>query len=135
MQWRWGWNPSSWFQVCRTPVNPIVAFSLVAGDLDEGLGDGLEEEGQAHLGRPAEERVKLLWDGEDDLEVRGGQEQGFLRVGPQRLLQNLALGAVPIPTGIVGAAGEAAVGTQLEMPAQPLSGRRRYRPRPGPGVR
>ena len=79
-----------------------------------------ETASKRRVGRPAEERVKLLWDGEDDLEVRRGQEQGFLRLGPQRRLQDLTLGAVPIPTGIVGAAGEAAVGTQLEMPAQPL---------------
>jgi len=41
-------------------------------------------------------------------------------LGPQLLLQDLTLGAVPIPTRVVGAAGEAAVGTHLEMPAQPL---------------
>ena len=32
---------------------PDRGFELGAGDLDEGLGAGLEEEGQAHLGRPA----------------------------------------------------------------------------------
>ena len=95
-------------------------LELGAGDLGERLGDGLEEEGQAHLGRPAEERVKLSGDGEDDLEVGGGQEQGLLRLGPQLLLEDLALGTVPIPAGVVGAAGEAAVGTHLEMAAEPL---------------
>ena len=98
----------------------MLALSLVRATSMRVSGDGLEEKGQAHLGRPAEERVKLPWDGEDDLEVGSGQEQGFLRLGPQLLLQDLTLGAVPIPTRVVGAAGEAAVGTHLEMAAQPL---------------
>ena len=89
-----------------------------ASDLEEGLGDGLEEEGQAHRGRPSKERVKLDGDGEDDLEVHGGQEQSFLSLGPQLLLQDLTLGTVTIAAGVVGAAGEAAVGTLLEMATQ-----------------
>ena len=57
-------------------------LELGAGDLEEGLGDGLEEEGQAHRGCSSEERVKLLGDGEDDLEVRGGQEHPRLPQSP-----------------------------------------------------
>jgi len=95
-------------------------LELGAGDLEEGLGDGLEEESQTHLGCPPEERVKLLCDGEDDLEVHRGQEQGLLGFGPQLLLQELTLGAVPISARVVGAAGEAAVRTHLEVAAQPL---------------
>ena len=93
-------------------------LELAPGDLEKGLGDRLEEKSQADLGRPAEERVKLPGDGEDDLEVPGGQEQCFLRFGPQLLLQDLTLGAVPISAGVVGPAGEAAVRAHLEMPAQ-----------------
>jgi len=95
-------------------------LELGSRDFGQRLGDSLEEESQARLGRPAEERVKLSGNGEDDLEVDGGQEQGFLRLGPQSLLEDLALGTVAIPAGIVRAAGEAAGGTHFEMAAEPL---------------
>ena len=59
-------------------------------DVGQRLGDSLEEQSQAPLGRPAEERVKLSGNGEDDLEVEGGQEQGLLRLGDRTGLWQLA---------------------------------------------
>lgn len=64
--------------------------------------------------------MKLSGNREDDLEVESGQEQGLLRLGAQSLLEDLALGTVPIPAGIIRAAGEAAGGTHFEMAAEPF---------------
>ena len=72
-----------------------------AGDLRQGLGDRGEEQAVGHPGGGAEEVVQLGGDGEDDMEVRDGQQIAALRFEPPRFLEALALGAMPIPTGVV----------------------------------
>jgi hypothetical protein len=97
---------------------PDGGLEVGAGEFEKGFADGLEEEGEAHLGHAPEERVKLRWNGEDDLEVHRREEQGFLGLGPELLLEDLALGTVPTATGVVGASGEAAIGALLDVTAE-----------------
>jgi hypothetical protein len=72
------------------------------GNLLQGFGDRGEEQGVRRLGGGQEEGVQFGGDGEDDMEVRDGQEVPPLGVHPARGLQPLAFGAMPIPTGVVG---------------------------------
>ena len=89
-----------------------------AGDLRQGLGDRGEEEIVGHAGGGSEEVVEFGGDREDDMEVRDGQEIPLLGVHPAHGLQPLALGAMPIPTGVVGNLLMAALRARTPMVAQ-----------------
>ena len=59
--------------------------------------------------------MQLGGHGEDDMEVRDGQQIALLGLDPARFVQPLALGAMPIATGVVG---------ELLMAARPRTARR-----------
>ena len=56
--------------------------------------------------------------GEHDVEVGHRQQLGLARLEPFGARQALALRAVPIAAGVVGATNQSAIGTVLDMPAQ-----------------
>jgi hypothetical protein len=95
-----------------------LGFEIPAGDLEEGLGGGLEEEPEADAWRSTEERVQEGRHREDQMKVRGGQEPSLLGFSPQLLLQDLALRAVPIPTRVVSRPGIAAGVADFEVSPQ-----------------
>jgi hypothetical protein len=73
-----------------------------AGDRVECLGCGGEQQAVRHRRRGEEERVQLGRHGEDDVEVRHGEQIALLGLDPARFVQPVALGAVPIAAGVVG---------------------------------
>lgn len=78
-----------------------LGTQAAAGDLRQGLGDRGEEQVVGDPGGGAEEVVQVGGYREDDMEVRDGQQIVPLGFEPPRFLQSLALGAMPIPTGVV----------------------------------
>jgi hypothetical protein len=112
--------------VVEQPLRPGVkyreesdsGFELPPGDLEEGLGDGLEEEPEAHAWCSAEERMQEGRHREDQVKVRSGQELSLLSFSPELLLQDLALRAMPVPTRVVSRPGIAAGVADFEVSAQ-----------------
>ena len=86
--------------------------------LGERLGDRGEEQAIGHSGAGQEEGVQLGGHGEDDMEVRHGQQIAFLGFPPARFVQPLTLGAMPIPTGVVGDLLVTAVITPSEVASE-----------------
>lgn len=74
----------------------------VGRDLQHRLRAGLEQQVVNQLGISVAERIDFMWQRKDHLEV-GHAEQFFLSRGePAFTRLCLALGAVPIPTGVIG---------------------------------
>jgi hypothetical protein len=95
--------------------------SEVAGvgrDLQERLGGRLEEETIEDPWVLEGYGCEKLRQGENDVEVGYGQEMRLLSLKPPGRLAALALGAVPIPTGVVGDLLFAAAVTLLDMATQ-----------------
>ena len=90
----------------------------IGGDGAQRLGRRPEQDGVDHrlvlesdLGERRRQR-------EDDMEVRHRQQLGLTGGEPFGARQTLALRAVPVAAGIVGAADQAAIGAVLDMAAQ-----------------
>jgi hypothetical protein len=64
------------------------------------------------------QRGEPMREGEDDVDVRRGQEFPAPRFQPTLAGPGLALGAVPIPTGVVRDGAISAAGTRIDMPAE-----------------
>ncbi|MBE3065010.1 MAG: hypothetical protein IMZ69_08325 [Spirochaetes bacterium] len=90
----------------------------IGAEGEQRVGDGLEEDlVEAGLVRE-DDRVEVVWQGEDGVEVVDRQEFGLSGLEPLGLGDGLALGAMAISAGVVGGAFEAAVGAAFEMPTQ-----------------
>ena len=90
----------------------------IAPECQQGLGRGSEqecEEASAVVQHQSPERGRQ---GEDDVEVRGGEKARHPRRDPAGGEQGLALGAVAVAAGLVGGPGVAAGGAHVEMPAE-----------------
>ena len=90
----------------------------VGGDGDQGLGGGFEQQ-------VIDDRLVVIGDigdrsgqGEDDMEIRHGQEIGLAVGQPFFGSSGLALWAMPIAAGVVRDAQVRAVLTAFDMPAQ-----------------
>jgi hypothetical protein len=90
----------------------------VGRDGDQGLGGGFEQQ-------VIDDRLVVIGDvgdrsrqGEDDMEIRHGQEIGLAVGQPFLGSSGLALWAMPIAAGVVSDAQVRAVLTALDVPAQ-----------------
>ena len=90
----------------------------VGRDGDQGLGGGFEQQ-------VIDDRLVVIGDigdrsgqGEDDMEIRHGQEIGLAVGQPLLGSSGLALWAMPIAAGVVRDAQVRAVLTAFDMPAQ-----------------
>jgi hypothetical protein len=90
----------------------------VGRDLQEGPGGRLEEEAIDDPGVLKCQRGQELRQGEHDVEIGDGQQMRLLGLEPLGRLAALALGTVPVPTGVVGDLLCAAVVTFLDMASQ-----------------
>ena len=87
-------------------------------DLEQGLGGGGEENGKRLTSRAEEEGVQHQRHGEDEVEVRHGQQVGLLALKPALLGQRLTIGAVAVAAGVVDLAHVAAVVARFASPAE-----------------
>ena len=92
--------------------------SGVLGQLDEGLGGGLEQEVVDDSLVSQSDGVEVFWQGEDDVEIGHWQQVCFLSLQPSFFVQPLALGAMPVPAGVVGDPDVTAGVTGLHVTAQ-----------------
>ena len=90
----------------------------VGGDAAQRLGRGAEQDGVDHRLVVERDLGDRRRQGEDDVEVGHRQQLGLARLQPLGARQALALRAVPVAAGVVGAADQAAVGAVLDMPAE-----------------
>jgi hypothetical protein len=67
----------------------------------EGLPGRLEQEGIEDPRVPLGHRIEGMGERKDAVEIRDGQEVGHARLDPARGSEALALGAMPIPTGVI----------------------------------
>ena len=86
--------------------------------LDHGLADRLEQECKCLCRVAPEERNEAVRNGEDLMEIGNGQQILDLGLDPKRLIETLALGTVPIATGVVERALSPAVIAPLQTSAQ-----------------
>ena len=82
---------------------------------------------------PEEERVQAVRKGEDLVEVGDGEQVTSLGLYPKRLVQALALGAVPVAAGVVDRILAPAVIAALQVSSQGCGATRRQR-RDDPGL-
>ena len=67
----------------------------IAGDLEQGLGAGIEEQIEERVGRSQPQGVEFVRQGEDDVEVVGVHEIALLKLEPSPARLGLALGTAP----------------------------------------
>lgn len=90
----------------------------VACDVMQGLRDGGKEQAIATPGIGAEQRVKRVGHGEDDVVVLDRQQMFSLGFEPAELLAALAFGTVPVPAGVVGDLAVIAAVALLDVAAE-----------------
>jgi hypothetical protein len=91
---------------------PSLAYGVERAD------GALEEQRVAAALISQEKRMQLRRHGEDQVEIRHGEQLALLRLDPSRLLQTLALGAVSVSTRVVERLLAATVIAHLKMAAQ-----------------
>lgn len=74
----------------------------VGGNLKHGLGGGAEEQIIEQPWIALTERVQLVGQGKDDVEVRYAEQVLFAPCEPALARLGLALGTVPVATGVIG---------------------------------
>ncbi|MCZ7591556.1 MAG: hypothetical protein M5U15_05130 [Kiritimatiellae bacterium] len=98
-----------------------LAFELplgIAGKLLEGGVDFAKEEVEQRLAVVAQQRVELVWQGEDDVEVRGGDQLAHAPGQPLLARRALAGRTVPVAAGVVEHGPAAARGAAPDVPAE-----------------
>ena len=89
----------------------------IGGDLAQRIGGGAEQDGIDDA-LVLERDLRGLWrQGEDHVVVGHRQQLGLACFEPFGARQTLALRAVAITAGVVGATNEPTIGTVLDMPA------------------
>lgn len=86
----------------RCVPNRCPQILFVFGQFLKRLRHALEQKLVAVLLVAINQCIEFLRDGEDNVEVANIQQVGLLCIDPSLLGQCLALGAVTVPTGIVG---------------------------------
>ena len=74
----------------------------VGGNLKHGLGGGAEEQIIEQPWIALTERVQLVGQGKDDVEIRYAEQVLFAPCEPALARLGLALGTVPVATGVIG---------------------------------
>ncbi len=100
----------------------------VPRELLQGLGGRLEQEVVEEALVDPNQRIEPMREGEDDVEVGNGQQQGLLGCEPFGPGAALALGAVAIATGVVTEPFRAAPLTHFDMAAESSRAALRNRP-------
>jgi hypothetical protein len=91
---------------------------VVATHVDHGLRGGLEQEGVGGARVATEERIEAVRESEDLVKVENGEQVVDLGLDPERLIQTLTLGTVPVAAGVVDGILTSAVITSLFMATQ-----------------
>jgi hypothetical protein len=102
----------------RGDPDRATEVSRVSTEREQGVGGGAEEQRVNDARIALCERVQIVRQGEDDVEVRNGQQVGAPRREPSRGGKHLTLRTMPIATGVVGDPHGAAVITRLLMAAE-----------------
>jgi hypothetical protein len=99
----------------------------IPGEGLEGFAGRPEEQIVEGPGSGERQRLELVGQREDDMEVRHGQEIGEPRLEPVVLGQALALGTVAVATRVIDRPAVAAAGARLEVtaPRRGAAGRER----------
>ena len=90
----------------------------VSPEGEERIGGRAEEKRVDHARIALRERVEVVRQGEDDVEVRNGQQVGAPRREPPLFGEGLTLRTMPIATGVIGDPHSAAAVTRLPMAAE-----------------
>jgi hypothetical protein len=94
------------------------SLETLVTEVQKGAGRGVEEDFvEEGLVRQCES-VKLVWQGKDVVEILNGQKLGLSVLGPGLAVESLAVGTVPIATGIVDREFVGAVLAAIEMAAK-----------------
>jgi hypothetical protein len=86
--------------------------------LNKGLGDGLKQNRKDRLPVTEGNRIQLMRQSKDIVEIRHGQKLGLSVFDPPCLCQALALRAMPVAAGVVCMLLEAARVALLYMTAK-----------------
>jgi hypothetical protein len=90
----------------------------IGGQFGQSLGSGLHQEGIQGLLVGAQQIAELVGDGEDDVEVRHGQEFLAATREPGLGIFAVALGTRPVAAGVIDVLLPAAVVTDVELATQ-----------------
>lgn len=91
----------------------------IASDLKQGRGTGLEEQAVDHALVLKGEGSEFTRQGEDEVNVAGGQQFLFARLEPAETRVRLASGTVPVATRVIGDGRRiSADGTAVAMAAE-----------------
>ena len=102
----------------RRDPDRAAQVTRILAEGEQRVGSGAEENRVDHTRIALREGMEVVGQGEDDVEVRNGQEVGLVRRQPPFLGERLTLRAMAIATGVVGDPHGAAVITRLPMPAE-----------------
>jgi len=90
----------------------------VTGDLQQGLGCRGEQDLEDLPLVAQRQRVEIIGQGEDDMEVGHGEQAFDALREPLRTPKSLTLWAVPVPTGVIGDLDLTAVSATQHMATQ-----------------
>lgn len=100
----------------KTDLRAEVLF--VKSNFLERLCRGIEQDGKDNFLIPQSQRIQFIGQGEDHMKILYWQQTFQTLVKPLRLFEALALGAMPVATGIIRDAGVAATFALILVPAQ-----------------
>ena len=112
----------------RGDADRAAKVPRVTTEGEQGVGGRAKEQRVDHPRIALGERVEIVRQREDDVEVRNRQQVGPARGEPPFLGERLALGAMPIAARVVGDPHGAAPVTRLPMPAEGGGAAGRNRP-------
>ena len=95
-----------------------LAAEVVPTELEQRLTSGCKQEAEKQPFCAQDERVEGVRQGKDGVKVWHREEVGLAVCHPLRFGEALTLRTVPIATGVVGVALEAALRALLHMPAK-----------------
>ena len=102
----------------RRDADGAAEMSRVSPEGEQRVGSRAKQERIDHARIALRERVEVVRQGEDDVEVRNGQQVGAPRREPPRCGEHLTLRTMSIATGVVGNPHGAAAVTRLLMAAE-----------------
>ena len=93
----------------------------IGGDGEKGSRGCLKEEVIDDTPVLKGKRLKMVWQGENDMKVRDGKKFFLTSLEPFFLGQDLTFWTVPVPTGVVGNLLVSTLATMVHMPTQDRS--------------